>query len=121
MLFIWKNICRLCFGRVPNLYLLLFECCSVLLRRYEGFSLLVLPRTLCLFPRGGKQFLMNLERSVNKLDFRSKNTANSSGLGSTVGQTQGLVLQIISVPGLWNHFKLNITHLFYLIHYNQPC
>lgn len=59
---------------------------------------------------------------MNELDFTPENTAGSSDLDFTVteGNTQGLVLQIISEPGLWNHFKVGITHMLYLIHYTKP-
>lgn len=52
---------------------------------------------------------------MNELDFRPENAAHSSGLGctATMGKTQGLVLKIISEPGLWNHFKVDITHMLY--------
>lgn len=58
---------------------------------------------------------------MNELNFRPENTADSSDLDCavTVGKTQGLVLQIISEPGLWNHFRFGVTHMLYLINYTK--
>jgi len=59
---------------------------------------------------------------VNELDFRPESAANTSGLGCTAAmdKTQRLVLQITSELGLWNHIKVVITYMFYLIHYTKP-
>lgn len=41
-------MCKLYFGEIPNLSLICYcmICCSVVVESYEGFSVIVLPRTL---------------------------------------------------------------------------